>query len=133
MMPLLERHGVTVIALSKDDLAETNAHRARDGLTFTLLSDPELSVIKQFGLLHEGGLEFKTFFIGSARFPLGWPVGFKQMAIPTTLLMDEAHIVRWIDQAEDYRLRGDEARTRLALLEAFGEVDSPLEEVEPDA
>jgi hypothetical protein len=43
------------------------------------------------------------------------------MAIPTTLILDEDGIVRWIDQAEDYRLRGDRTRTEGALREAFGE------------
>lgn len=121
MKPLLERYGVTIVALSKDTPALAAAHQKRDGLTFPLLSDPELSVIKRFGLLHEGALEFQTFFVGGQRFPLGWPTGFQQMAIPTTLLLDEDHIVRWIDQADDYRIRGDESRTRAALLETFGE------------
>ena len=30
------------------------------------------------------------------------------MAIPTTLLIDEHGTIRWIDQAEDYRLRSSE-------------------------
>ncbi|MFT4627174.1 MAG: hypothetical protein ACI8PZ_005855 [Myxococcota bacterium] len=119
MTPLLDEYGITVVALSKDTPAQAAAHRVRDGLRFTLLSDPDLSVIRSFGPLHEGGLEFKTFLIGGMRFPLGWPVGFKQMAIPTTLLLDEDHVVRWIDQAEDYRIRGDERRTLQALRAAF--------------
>lgn len=44
-----------------------------------------------------------------------------QMAIPTTLLLDEEGIVRWIDQADDYRLRGDRARTENALKRVYGE------------
>ena len=117
---MLEAHGVTVIAISKDTPALAAAHRIRDGLTFPLLSDPDLSIITRFGLLHEGGLEFRTFLIGSVRFPLGWPTGFKKMAIPTTLLLDRNHTVRWIDQADDYRIRGDVSRTRDALRTAFG-------------
>jgi len=85
-----------------------------------LLSDPELAIIKRFGLLHEGAIVFRTFLVGGARFPLGWPIGFKQMAIPTTLLLDEDHVVRWIDQADDYRVRGDERRTQQALEQTFG-------------
>ena len=120
MAPLLAEYGVTVVALSKDTPAEAAAQRVRDGLTFTLLSDPDLSVIERFGLLHEGAIVFKTFLVGSARFPLGWPIGFKRMAIPTTLILDEDHVVRWIDQADDYRVRGDERRTRDALRQTFG-------------
>lgn len=121
MRPLLERYGVTVIALSKDTQEIARKHRERDGLGFTLLSDPDLAVIKRFGLLHEGAVEFQTFFLAD-HFPLGWPTGFKQMAIPTTLLLDENGIVRWIDQADDYRLRGDHTRTENALKKVYGEV-----------
>ena len=120
MGPLLERYGVTVVALSKDPPETARAHRERDGLGFRLLSDPDLETIKRFGLLHEGAVEFRTFFL-PGRFPLGWPTGFKQMAIPTTLLLDQEGIVRWIDQADDYRIRGDRTRTENALREAYGE------------
>lgn len=119
MSPLLERYGVRVLALSKDTPELARAQRARDGLTFSLLTDPDLAVIQRFGLLHEAGLEFFTFFVGSI--PLGWPTGFKRMAIPTTLLLDEQGVVRWIDQADDYRVRGDQGRTEAALRETFGE------------
>lgn len=120
MKPLLDSHGVTVVAISKDSPEAVRAHRERDGLTLTLLSDPKLALIQQMGLLHEGGLEFKTYLIGPGRFPLGWPTGFQRMAIPTTLILDKDHIVRWIDQADDYRIRGDETRTREALTQVFG-------------
>ncbi|MCP4810336.1 MAG: redoxin domain-containing protein [Proteobacteria bacterium] len=120
MNPLLDQHGVTVVAISKDTPALAAAHRVRDELTLTLLTDSDLDVIRAFGLLHEGAIEFRTFLVGGVRFPLGWPVGFKRMAIPTTLLLDEKRVVRWIDQADDYRVRGDEERTRAALAETYG-------------
>jgi len=125
MSDLLRAYGVEVVAVSKDSPAEVQAHKARDGITFTVLSDPELRLIDQLGLRHEGALQFRTFFLGPFRFPLGWPVGFKAMAIPTTLLLDDSHIVRWIDQADDYRVRGDASRTRAALRDAFGEPGGP--------
>ena len=119
MQPLFSRYDVRVIALSKDDEATARAHRERDDITFDLLSDPDLAIIRRFGLLHEGAVVFKTWFL-VGRFPLGYPTGFKQMAIPTTLILDEEGIVRWIDQSDDYRLRGDRARTEQALAEVFG-------------
>lgn len=121
MQPLFDRYEVRVIALSKDDQATASAHRKRDDITFDLLSDPDLAIIKRFGLLHEGSLEFKTWFtIGN--FPLGYPTRFQQMAIPTTLILDEEGIVRWIDQADDYRIRGDRERTEKALIDVFGQL-----------
>ncbi|TFH22085.1 MAG: redoxin domain-containing protein [Myxococcales bacterium] len=120
MSPLMERYGVTVLALSKDTPEFARVHRERDGLSFTLLTDPDVSIIKRFGLLHEGGLEFRTSFTVWG-LPVGWMTRKGQMAITTTLLLDEEGIVRWIDQADDYRLRGDRARTENALKRVYGE------------
>ena len=118
MRPLFDRYEVKVVGLSKDTVEDANKQRIRDGLSFTLLADPELKVIEEFGLIHQNGLEFGTFFF--LGFPLGWPTGFRRMAIPTTLLVDRDGTVRWIDQAEDYRLRGDAERIQQALQTVFG-------------
>lgn len=119
MSPLFARHGVRVIALSKDSVAAAAAHKLRDELPFTLLSDPELRVITAFGLLHHKAIQFTTFTV--LGLPLGYPNGFVTMAIPTTLVVDERGVVRFVDQADDYRVRGDEARIREALQSAFGD------------
>ena len=50
---------------------------------------------------------------------IGLVPAIKTMAIPTTLLVDEHGRIRWIDQADDYRVRGDESRTRDALASVF--------------
>ena len=117
MQPLLDQYNVKVVALSKDTVAQAAKHKKRDNLTFTLLADPKLKVIDKYGLIHRNGFEFFTIFLWG--FPLGVPIGFRRMAIPTTLLIDENGIVRWIDQADDYRLRGDERRIKNALENLF--------------
>ena len=119
MSPLLERYGVRVVALSKDTVSQAAAQNHRDRLPFLLLSDPKLKVIEAFGLLHHKAIQFTSFVLFGI--PLGYPNGFKTMAIPTTLLIDEAGVVRFIDQADDYRVRGDEERIREALRSIFGE------------
>jgi len=118
MTTVLNHHGVSVFCISKDTVAQAAAHKARDGLPFSLWCDPDLRVIGAMGLLHHKAIQFTTFTILGV--PLGFPSGSKTMAIPTTLLIDEKGIVRWIDQADDYRLRGDEARIEAALGRAFG-------------
>lgn len=124
MRPLIEdEYGVEIIALSRDTREQVARHRARDGLSFTMLSDPALKVIGQFGLIHQKGLAFHTFTI--LGIPLGWPTRFQRMAIPTTLIVDETGIVRWIDQADDYRQRGDAARIRAALRQVFDTSAAP--------
>lgn len=120
MRPLIEdRYGVKIVALSRDTQAQVQRQQKRDSLSFTLLSDPKLAVIRQFGLVHHKGLPFKTFHLFGI--PLGVPRKPQSMAIPTTLIVDQDGIVRWIDQADDYRMRGDEARIRAALADVFGE------------
>ncbi len=110
----LSAQGIRVLAISNDTVEKAALHATRDSLDLTLLADPDLDVIRQFGLEHEGSLEFGI--SGTvAGIPMAVPTGFKSMAIPTTLLVDEEGTVRWIDQADDYRLRGDEARIRDAL------------------
>ena len=118
MAPAFAGYGVKVVAVSKDTPAQVRAHRERDRLEkVTLLADPELVVIRAYGLLHRKALEFKTWTV--LGMPLGVPTKRKLMAIPTTLLVDEHGVVRWIDQADDYRIRGDEARVVKALGDAF--------------
>lgn len=118
MSPLFETYDVGVYAMSKDSPEEVRFHRERDQLTnVSLLSDSHMEMIRAYGLEHHKAIEFKTWNIFGI--PLGFPIGYKSMAIPTTLLIDEKGIIRWIDQADDYRMRGDEERVRAALEEAF--------------
>lgn len=120
MLDELERHGVRVVALSKDTVEEAATHKRRDGLALTLLSDPELVVIRQFGVEHHKALGFTTGTFVLFGVPLSLVPSFKTMAIPTTLLVDEGGVIRWIDQADDYRLRSSEERVLQAVRAAFG-------------
>lgn len=125
MRPELERRGFVIVALSKDSVADAARQRTRDGLGFTLLSDPQLAVISAYGLLHHKAVEFSRAPFTLFGIPLAMYTGRRTMAIPTTLLVDEQGIVRWIDQADDYRLRGDAERIRGAIDGAFGVAGRP--------
>lgn len=115
----LHEQGITVVALSKDPPDRAAFQASRDSLQHVQLwSDADLSVIRQLGALHRGAIEFATWPILGV--PLGVPTGFEAMAVPTTFLVDEDRILRWIDQDADYRQRGDEARVRAAIEQAFG-------------
>src|SRR5687767_8371123 len=107
MRPELERRGFAIVALSKDSVADAARQRRRDGLGFTLLADPQLEVIGAYDLLHHKAVEFSRAPFTVFGIPLAMYTGRRTMAIPTTLLVDEHGIVRWIDQTDDYRLRGD--------------------------
>ena len=120
MAPTLRAHGVRVIALSRDDVEQARRMHREEGLeSLTLLADPQLDVIRAFGLLHHKALVVSSPILRVFGLPLGIPRGFETMAIPTTLLVDEQGIVRFIDQADDYRIRSDSARVQAALREVF--------------
>jgi peroxiredoxin len=118
----LSAHGVEeVIALSKDTPEAAQRHRARDGLNMQLLCDPELRVIRQYGVEHKKALEISA---GPRIALFGLAVGtrpaFRHMAAPTTLLVDEHGVIRWIDQTDDYKVRSSSERVLGAVEAAFG-------------
>lgn len=115
----LEEYGVSLIALSKDTVEEAATHKTRDKLSLTLLSDPELEVIRQYGVEHHKALGFSTGSFTLFGIPLALTPSFKTMAIPTSLLVDEYGVIQWIDQADDYRLRSSEDRVLQAVKSAF--------------
>ena len=120
MQPDLEKYGVSFIALSKDSVEEADIHKTRDSLTFKLLSDPKLEVIRKFGVEHHKALGLTTGKFMLFGVPLGFTPSFKTMAIPTTLLIDENGVIQWIDQADDYRIRSSRDRVFQAVKSAFG-------------
>lgn len=120
MQPELSEYGVSVIALSKDTVEEAAIHKTRDDLSLTLLSDPKLEVIKQYGVEHHKVFGFTTGSISMGGIPFSFKPSFKTMAIPTSLLVDEKGVIQWIDQADDFRLRSDNSRVLKAVKNTFG-------------
>lgn len=101
-------------------MEEAAIHKNRDKLTFKLLSDPKLEVIKQYGVEHHQALNFTTGKFMLFGVPLAFTPSFKTMAIPTTLIIDENSVIQWIDQADDYRIRSDVNGVFQAVKSAFG-------------
>jgi peroxiredoxin len=100
--------GVRMVALSPDTPEEALEMARRHGLRLALLADPDLAVIDRYGVRH-----------ARAFAPPG-PRGMRRpLAIPTTILLDADGIVRWIDQAEDYRVRSDAPRVLAAVRGAL--------------
>ena len=119
MAPFLAEHDITVVAVSSDSSVNVAKHEKRDGLAIQLLSDAGLKAIDTYGLVLTSGIQFDTRYLWGL--PMGYPIGFRRMAIPTSMLVDEGGVIRWMDQADDYRLRGDRARIEAAVTGAFGD------------
>ena len=122
MKPIFEQYNVKVFALSGDNVEQANTHRNRDSLTHTLLADPLLNVIKQYGVEHQKGFgadseNIMTLF--GLPFPQFHQLKFKSMSIPTSILIDEDGVIVWIDQSDDYRLRANQEKVVNALEACF--------------
>ena len=105
LRPELDARGIALVAISAEAPEQIRAGRAKHGAQVTLLADPDLSVTKQYGLVNRRGLA---------------PSGLRRLPIPTTLLVDAAGVVRWIDQASDYTVRSHPERVLAAIRRTLG-------------
>lgn len=94
------------MTVSTDTPAEIRMGRGVHGLQATMLADPKLAVIDQFGLRNKNFNNFKM-------------PGRPGLPVPTSLLVNEEGTVVWKDQAENYTRRSDQAVVAAALGEHF--------------
>lgn len=90
--PEFKKHGVTVYGISTDDVKSQANFKKEQNLDFHLLSDPDGSVAKKFGVLRDGS----------------------KYASRVTFIMDEKGVVRHVTKKVDIRQHGDQV---LALIE----------------
>lgn len=83
-----QAEGVRPVAISVDPPATSAALAKKTGYTFTILSDPNLDVIRRYDLLHRGG----------------GPEGH-DISRPAEFLVDSSGTVRWENFTEDIRVR----------------------------
>lgn len=110
MSAILSERGLRFIAISPDTPDEVRrfAEQHRD-YAMRFLSDADLKVTDAFQLRSH-----KTLAIARGR-SLARP-----LAIPTTIVVDERGVVRWIDQSADHQLRSDPRRVLPAIDAALG-------------
>ncbi|MFT4561494.1 MAG: peroxiredoxin [Gammaproteobacteria bacterium] len=80
--------------------------RSMSGLKATMLSDPKLEIIDQFG--------FRNQNLNNFRMP-----GRPGLPVPTSLLVGEDGKVVWRDQSDNYTRRSDPDYVGAALSEHF--------------
>ncbi len=100
--------GVEFLAISADTPEEAARFTRTERLRMRILADPDLAVIDLYGVRRR-----TTTAIGRGRKKL------RPLAVPTTILVDESGIIRWIDQARDYRARSDATRVLTAVRRAL--------------
>ena len=80
MLPRFTARGVRLAGVSVDAPETSRAMHHRLSLGFPLLSDPEMKMIKAYGVVQEG----------------------RDLAVPALFLLDSKHRIVWSDVADDY-------------------------------
>jgi len=97
-----------MVTLCTDTPEQIRKGMAKHGARAKMLSDSDLSVTRALGLENTA--------------PMIKPPGLVGLPIPTTIIVDADHIVRWVDQAADYQVRSAPERVRAALTATLGEL-----------
>ena len=97
-----EAAGAKLVAISVDTVEQNRGVVQRLGLTFPLLSDPDLVAVDAFGLRHRGG------------YPLAEPPATGDIARPATYVI-ESSTIRWRDLTDNFRVRVDPTRVLEAI------------------
>ena len=105
LRPELDERGVQLVALCTDKPEQIREGMKKHGSKAVMLSDRDLAVTRQYGLENTA--------------PKVKPPGVTGLPIPTTILADREGSVRWIDQADDYRVRSQPDRVLRALSESL--------------
>ncbi len=102
MRPELDKRNVQLIAICPETPQEIAKLRKKHGSKAVMLSDRDLKVTEQYHLLKQRNFAPK-------------PGMLVPLPVPTTFLVDDRGIVKWIDQADDYMIRSHPDRVREAI------------------
>ncbi|MBC7889896.1 MAG: thioredoxin-dependent thiol peroxidase [Ferruginibacter sp.] len=98
---LLKQHGFTVLGVSPDEVKKHKKFEAKYALPFTLIADPDHSIIDKYGVWGEKQLYGRT-YMGLHR---------------TTFLIDEKGIIRKIFLKPKSKLHAEE------IIKAWGQIE----------
>ena len=102
--------GVKLVAVSSDRADELHSFKRKHDWAITLVADPSLAVHRLYNVQHRN--------FAPKRGP------FREVSIPTTVLIDAEGRVVWLEQAADFRVRPQadvvlaKARSLLTTIEA---------------
>jgi peroxiredoxin len=106
LLPRLTERGVGLVAISPQKPDGSLSMQEKHNLSFAVLSDPSNTLARRLGILShpsEG--------VRAAQMQLGLDLttvnadGTIQLPMPTTLILDAMHLLRWIDVHPDYSTR----------------------------
>jgi peroxiredoxin len=121
LVPELARRGVRLVAISPQAPDASLSMQEKNGLTFTVLSDPGNQFAKAAGILTAPSSEVRA-----AQLQLGLDLtavnadGTIQIPMPTTIIVTADHLVRWVDVHPDYSTRSEPDQILAALDRVAG-------------
>jgi peroxiredoxin len=116
LVPELARRGVVLVALSPQAPDGSLSTKEKNELTFTVLSDPANQVANAVGIVTAPSTEARA-----AQLELGLDLtavnadGTTGLPMPTTIILDAGHVVRWRDVHSDYTTRSEPEQILAAL------------------
>ena len=116
LVPELARRGVALVAISPQAPDGSLSTQEKNELTFTVLSDPANQLAKSIGILTAPSAEARA-----AQLELGLDLaavnadGTTGLPMPTTVILDPEHVVRWRDVHPDYTTRSEPTQVLAAL------------------
>jgi peroxiredoxin len=116
LVPELTHRGVKLVAISPQAPDGSLSMQEKNGLTFTVLSDPGNQLAKAAGTLTAPSTEVRA-----AQLELGLDLttvnadGAIDIPMPTSIIVDADHQVRWIDVHPDYSTRSEPDQILAAL------------------
>ena len=116
LVPDLARRGVALVAVSPQAPDGSLGTTEKNNLTFAVLSDPANQVARAVGILTAPSAEARA-----AQLELGLDLaavnadGTTGLPMPTTVILDPEHVVRWRDVHPDYTTRSEPAQVLAAL------------------
>ena len=119
LVPELTGRGVGLVAISPQTSDGSLSTLEKNGLTFTVLSDPGNEIAKVAGILTGPSDEARA-----AQLQLGLDLtavnadGTTGLPMPTTIIVDAERVIRWIDVHPDYTTRSEPDQI-LAALDAL--------------
>jgi peroxiredoxin len=119
LVPELDRRRVRLVAISPQGPDGSLSMQEKNELSFTVLSDPGNQIAKAIGIVTGPSDDVRA-----AQLQLGLDLievnadGTTNLPMPTTLIVDDDHVVRWVDVHLDYTTRS-EPKEILAALDAL--------------
>ncbi len=107
LRPELDARGIQIVTVCADGAEQIRAGRGKHGLRAVMIPDPDLVLTDRFNLRNPKNFALKSGII-------------VPLPIPTTILVDSAGIVRWIDRSTDYMRRSDPAQVLAAIRATLG-------------